>query len=523
MNKLQNTRKWIAKHLPFALFALLLLVFAVTRLWRLLTLPSGFHSDEAGMAYDAWCLSQYGVDRYLKSFPVYLTNFGEGQSALYAYLTAGLFRLFGFHEILIRIPGVFFSFLTLIFGMLLVRKIFPGRPYLVLGAGFLLTVCPYFILASRFGLDCNLMLGASTVFLYFFANALGTGKYRYYILAGITGGLTLYSYILSYLMMPLFLLLSLIYVISIRRFSFQKWVAMAIPMFLLAFPLILTQCINLFDWEEMQLGIFTLTKLEGYRSSELQPVSLGSFKLVVNDIFIGDMWVHNSIPGIPNMYWISIPLIVIGLTHTIYKTVISFRRRSLDITVLALWWFLSVFFIVCHITPCINQLNSIFFVLVLFVVDAVSLIPPLRKWGSAAIKASIAGIYVFCFFRFATYYYLGQYTADNYPLGYFDIRVSDAITFIEEHPQYGPKGTQMAELPIYFALSTLYSPYDLQLFNSHELYLMDGYYHCNCLGEIEDGYNYIVRDVYGVYADKLRTAGFTEINYGNYSLFYQEQ
>ena len=517
--KYQQIKQLIFRFLPIVLFMILMGIFAVTRLWRLLTIPSGFHSDEAGMAYDAWCLAQYGVDRYLKSFPLYLTNFGEGQSALYAYLTAGLFKLFGFHEILIRIPGVFFSFLNLIFGMLLVRKIFPDRPYLVLSAGFLITICPYFVLAARFGLDCNLMLGASSVFLYLFACALDSGKYKYYILAGIAGGITLYTYILSYLMVPLFLLLSL----CIRKFSMQKWVAMAIPMFLLAFPLIMTQLINLLDLEEMHFGIFTLTKLNGYRASELQSFSFDSFKLVLNDIFIGDMWIHNSIPGIPNMYWISIPLVLIGLVHTAYRTVIAFRNRRLDIRILALWWFLSVFYVVCHITPCINQLNSIFTVLVLFIVDALSLIPSMKRWGKFAAEFAFITVYAIFFFQFGTYYYLGQYTADNYPLGYFDIRVSEAIQFIEEHPQYGSNGAQMAELPIHFALSTLYSPYDLQLFDPHELYLMDGYYHCNCLGEIEDGYYYIVRDVYAEYAGKLRAAGFTEIYYGNYSLFYQAQ
>lgn len=521
-DKILQREKLIDRYLPLILFILLLCVFAITRLWRILTIPSGFHLDEAGMAYDAWCLSQYGVDRYLKSFPVYFINFGGGQNALYTYLTAGLFRIFGFHEILIRIPITFFSFLNLIFGMLIVRKVFPSRPYLVLGSGFLITICPYLILSSRLGVESLLMLGASTMFLYFFISAIDTGKYRYYILAGITGGITLYTYALSYLMIPLFLILSLIYVIRIRKFDFTKWSSMAIPLFLLAFPLIMTQLINLFDWDEMHLGIFTLTKLNQYRVSELQPISFDSLKLVIKDIFIGDMWRYNSIPGIPNLYWISIPLIIIGLIHTIRKTILAFKNRILDFRVLALWWFLSVFFVVCHIMPCITQMNSIFFVLILFIIDAVSLIPPLKKWGSGVIKTVLAGTYIFYFFQFATYYYLGQYTLDNYPLEYSDIRISEAISFIEANPQYGPKGAQMSELPIFYALSSLISPYELQLLDPSELYLLDGYYHCSYLGEIEDGYYYIVRDIFTEYAEELRASGFTENNYGNYSLFYKE-
>lgn len=73
-DKILQREKLIDRYLPLILFILLLCVFAITRLWRILTIPSGFHLDEAGMAYDAWCLSQYGVDRYLKSFPVYLST-----------------------------------------------------------------------------------------------------------------------------------------------------------------------------------------------------------------------------------------------------------------------------------------------------------------------------------------------------------------------------------------------------------------------------------------------------------------
>lgn len=521
MNK-RNRKEYLPQILPYLLTVLLFLVFGITRLWRLTTLPSGVHLDEAGMAYDAWCLSQYGVDRYLKSFPVYFINFGGGQNALYTYLTAGLFRLFGFHEILMRVPAVTFSLLTLIFEMLTVKKLFPNKPYLVLGSGALVTICPFFILTSRFGVESYLMLGATAAFLYFFISAIDSEKYRYYVLAGISGGIILYTYAMSYLMLPMFLLLAFVYVLYMRKFSLNRWIAMGIPMFLLAFPLIMTQFINMFDWEEMHLGIFTLTKLPEYRVSELQPFSFDSLKLIISNIFIGDMWNYNSIPGIPNMYWISIPLILIGLIHVIYRTVLSFKNRTLDFQVLTLLWFLCVIYITCHITPCLTQLNSIFFVFVLFIADAVSLIPPCKKWGGHAVKAAVAGVYAFLFFQFATYYYLGGYTVDYYPVAYFDILTPDAIEFIEEHREYGPKGVQMAEMPIFFALSSLYSPYDLQLFDPHELYLMDGYYHCNCLGEIEDGYFYIVRDIYGEYADKLRAAGFTEINYGNHYLFYRE-
>lgn len=113
----------LSKYMPYVLLAGLALLFVITRFWRITTLPSGVHIDEAGMAYDAWCLSQYGVDRYFKSYPLLLTNFGGGgQSALCIYTTALLFRLFVFHSFLFRVTNIFYSLLTVVFGMLILRR-----------------------------------------------------------------------------------------------------------------------------------------------------------------------------------------------------------------------------------------------------------------------------------------------------------------------------------------------------------------------------------------------------------------
>ncbi len=46
------------KHIiSMMLWGALLVGFGLTRLALLMELPAGLHIDEAGMAYDAWCLS----------------------------------------------------------------------------------------------------------------------------------------------------------------------------------------------------------------------------------------------------------------------------------------------------------------------------------------------------------------------------------------------------------------------------------------------------------------------------------
>lgn len=512
--------KRLERYIPFVLWGGILIVFGFTRMWKLIEIPLGLHYDEASMAYSAWSLSRYGVDRYLDSWPVYMKNFGGGQSVLYAYLMAGLFKLFGFHVVLIRIPSVLFSLLALGSTVGIAKIIFPEHKYAPYIAGAFMAIGPYYIMAGRLGLDCNLMLGGAALFLYCFLKAIGTGRKIWYVAAGISGGIMLYTYILSYLMLPVFLLLALFYTILTRKFSFGRWVIMAVPMGILAFPLILEQFVNIFGLESFKLGFFTITRMDSYRVSEFGRFQIASLKVALQDIFVGDIWLHNSIPGIPNLYWLSIPLAVAGLIHVFWKAAVSLRRRDLYMGAFVFCWFISVLFVVCHIYPCVNQVNSIFFSYTLLSIEGIFLFVRLKKFARRIVYIVISVIFVTCFIRFSGYYYGGGYITDNYPMAYFDILTTEALDFIEEHPQYGARGVQMAEPPVYLGLSTLWSPYELCLFDQ-DLYVMD-YYHCSHLGEIEEGYYYIVRDTFHEYANELRSKGYVEISYNGYSLFYLE-
>ena len=90
--------------------------------YRLGSLPRGLYVDEMGMAYDAWSLGHFGVDRYLKSWPVYLTNFGGGQSILYCYLDIPFILLGGMTPYMIRMPALIFSLITGAGGFFLIKN-----------------------------------------------------------------------------------------------------------------------------------------------------------------------------------------------------------------------------------------------------------------------------------------------------------------------------------------------------------------------------------------------------------------
>ena len=99
--------------LYMAVFAAITALFLITRLFRLDMAPftaEGMHFDEMSAAYDAFCIQGWGVDRHLTRFPVYFMNTGPGQNALYIYLAAVVFKLFGFSLFKFRMVAVVCAF-----------------------------------------------------------------------------------------------------------------------------------------------------------------------------------------------------------------------------------------------------------------------------------------------------------------------------------------------------------------------------------------------------------------------------
>ena len=149
------------------------LIFAIIlRCINFGTVPAGYHFDELGSAIDAWFIINYGTDRYGISYPVYFINYGGGQSALYTYLCAVSIFILEFNEIAIKLPALLSSVLFAVFGMKLIGITFSNyinSSRLQLLFVILYAVSPYCFMSSRFGLDCNFMLGGSDFTIDFWA------------------------------------------------------------------------------------------------------------------------------------------------------------------------------------------------------------------------------------------------------------------------------------------------------------------------------------------------------------------
>ncbi len=247
-------------------FILVACLAAFLHFYKLAEIPYGIHVDEAAIGYDALSLARYGVTRDLASFPVYLRNYGGGQNALYAYLAAGFISLFGPSLFVLRLPAVLFSLITILCGTLIIKERF-GKKTALMGAA-LLTIMPYFIMHARFGLESLLLLGGVTASLYLLLRALRTGKAAWFAAAGACFGLSLYAYALGYFILPLFFLLTLPYLLYIKRIRLRQILVMGAALLLVAWPLIVFVYINFAGLNTLQIGPFTICVLKTFAAAK---------------------------------------------------------------------------------------------------------------------------------------------------------------------------------------------------------------------------------------------------------------
>lgn len=299
-------------------------------------LPIYIGVDEAGMAYDAQNLVEYGTDRYKNSFPLYFTNFGSGQSALCVYLVALCIKFFGINMIAYRIPTLLIYLMSVIVSYLLVSKEKDKKTALLFT--FLIITSPWNIENARMALDCNLYAGLFMLDLLLLNNA--TKSYQY-LLAGLSIGITLYTYCLSWITMPFFLLIWVIYMFYTKKMNFKQLIILGIPIVILAAPLIYFILLNYGIVNQTQLGIFTVPRLPKFGVSGINIANILKYGLSsLKTIFLS-----------PNktIYIIYVPLFICGYILEFKKAVKEIKNKKNG---------LSAIMIIAFTTLCLGLLTT---------------------------------------------------------------------------------------------------------------------------------------------------------------------
>ncbi|MCI8973670.1 MAG: hypothetical protein HFH79_08800 [Lachnospiraceae bacterium] len=319
---------------------LIMMVAVASRAIGIGTYPIGIHADEAYAGYEAYSMLNYGVDSWGYHNLVYLTVWGSGMSVLESLFMMPFIRLGGLNLAMVRMPQMLLGVLSVFVLYLLIKKV--SNQQMGLWAGFLMAVCPWHIMMSRWGLDANLAPAFILFAMYF--SVLGLEKERYLIFAALFWGLSLYTYALTWIFVPVFLAVSFVYCIVYKKLKCSKYVWIFVLILgLMALPLMLFVAVNKGILPEITTSYLSIPKMAEFRSDEL------AFSGIVENLrdFIriyikqNDMNRMNTIPYFGLYYLFSLPFVVLGGWNCLSGTYKNIKNRTFGYDIFLLFWLLN--------------------------------------------------------------------------------------------------------------------------------------------------------------------------------------
>ena len=428
--KLKIKQWFLDKH--NILFVLVLIIGAVVRLWQFGTLPCGLNQDEAFAGYQAFSLAEYGIDPFGYENPVYFTAWGSGMNALESYLAIPFIKLFGLSVYTIRLPQVICAIISLPVVYSLLKEVTGNRRLSLISMG-LLAISPWHIMMSRWGLEANLAPAFLLFGIFFFVK--GVRRNWYFILSALFYGLALYTYATTWILVPLVVLLSGIYLIFTKQKLMYRYIFSAAGvLFVLALPLLLFVLINNGFMDEIRTSFISIPKMQVIRNDELSIANLWTpssysnfFNLMVKQT---DYTLWNS-TEFGFFYLISIPFTVMGIVKLTINSFRSIRKREYDGYVL--FWlalFCSVLTVLTLDYKNVNRSNVLFInLLICTAIGVEAVVEFFENKDFNLANYTLAALYAVYFLFFASYYF-GDYNWQISP----DFRggVGEAVEFVND-------------------------------------------------------------------------------------------
>lgn len=387
----------------------IILIGIIIRVVNFGNTPCGFNQDEAFAGYEAFSLLNYGVDSAGYHNPCYFVSWGSGMNVLESYLAIPFMKIFGCSIITLRLPQLILSCISLPVFYLLIKKIFSHKTAL-LGL-CLLIISPWHIMLSRWGLESNLAPALLLIGFYFLIR--GVDENKYLIFASIIYGISLYSYSITWIVVPLTIIVCGLYIIFTKKKISLLYITFSEAiLFVIALPLILFLLVNKGFIPEISTDFISIPKLLSMRSSEISISNLFSRQSYNNlfNVFINqnDGLIWNSTSEFGMFYKISIPFIIVGAVKITSISVKAIQKRIFDYKVFIVLGMISSILTCLLIANInVNKSNSLhFFTLILLTIGMKETLIILKN--HSIIQKSILCSYMLSFLFFCSYYF-GSY------------------------------------------------------------------------------------------------------------------
>lgn len=209
------------KYLP--IFFIFLLAVSL-RFYQLGEIPSGFHTDEAYLSYNAFSILKTGKEMTGNLLPLNLKSFLYSPAG-YSYFSIPFISIFGLSEFSSRFASALFGSITIPLLFFLILKLFKDfihKNKLAVASSFFLAISPWHINLSRVCTDNVLVVFFITLGVYLFVHWLTRNKFYLLLLSFLSFFVTLFIYHASRSFLPIFLPLLFIFGFYIKRYNKTK-------------------------------------------------------------------------------------------------------------------------------------------------------------------------------------------------------------------------------------------------------------------------------------------------------------
>lgn len=416
--------------------AAILIFGAVIRLIYLGSVPGGLHQDEAFVVLNAYDLYHEGRDSAGLYLPVYMSSWGDGQSAMYSWILTVLLFLTGgrWNTYLCRLPQAIVAIFTLWAVYCLMKRMFDRTAGL--WAMFLLAVCPWHVMMSRWALDANLAPGFLIFGLLFFVK--GLDEERYFLLSALFYGLSLYCYAVIWPLVPVLLGLQALYGLLCRKLRLSRWTLLSVGiLFLLALPLMLFVLVNLDVIPQIELPFMTIPRTSGFRGGE---VSFGLQSMTENLKTALRLLIRQD-TGSPYdvlmpwglFYDIGRWAILIGAALLIMQMIVHMCRKKFSYEFFLFAGVLCGGISCLYVRARVHQVNNLFIPMVLCEAYGIwkitAWLREKNRWAGRSIMALIAACFGICFILFQRDYYTDYKSLTE---AYFAAGVQESVEYALE-------------------------------------------------------------------------------------------
>lgn len=404
----------------FILPCLIFITGAFVRLYLFGHVPAGYQMDEAYAAWNAFSLYHCGIDSAGHSYPVYFEAWGGGQNALISYLMLPWIALFRGHinSYTVRLPQVILSLITLVAVYFLARKLYDR--YTANWCMFLVAICPWHIMMSRWGLESNLAPGFLILGICFFV--YGLDRQPLMLLSALCYGLSLYCYATIWPIVPVMLALQVLYPALHHRFKWTRWtIASGLLLILLAAPLLCFLPVNAGILPSFKIGIFSVYKLTHFRSGELAHSFVDCWNNFKN---VGRLFIcqnglrpYDIILPYGFFYDLGRCFIVIGIAALLHRFIKSLISRQYDPSAFLLIQLLGAGMTGILITVTMTQINCAYIPLMMAGAYGIMSSVRMLKLLSGKISEKLSGITAYAFslcILLAFLYQFGNFSRDYF-------------------------------------------------------------------------------------------------------------